>query len=155
VINPSSPYFRVVRNLDPARLKSVSSFSGPLLPSRFRVYAVTMPCRDRSGTFKIKFWTIASLRPSPLYRVPAQGCRSPINSLILLAKFCESRIFTPGQGRHNPGTTSTGTRLHAGLDRVYGEGTSAISRHMCRVCPHNRPAAGYFKRLFGQFRVIL
>jgi hypothetical protein len=86
-----------------------------------------MPYRDKSGLLMAKLRNIGRvqpLQPFHLCRVPARGCWPTVNPLILTAIFRDSRIFTPGQERHNRGTESTATRTHAPLDRVYGEGTS-------------------------------
>jgi len=110
-----------------------------------------MPCRDKSGSLLANFRKIGRLQPFRLCRVPAPGCQPVINSLILLTKSYESQIFTPGQGRHNRGSASTGSRLHAGLDRVYGGYMARTPRQCPGTCARFPPPTGPRPAIFGDF----
>jgi hypothetical protein len=126
-------------------LESLSFFISSLDASQSRVYAVSMPCRDKSESQPSNLRKMGLLQPSHPCRVPARKYWPTINLLILIAKFCENRIFTPGQDRHNPGTESAGTCQHATLDRVYGEATSARVRSF----PAQPVRARQFSAIFG------
>jgi hypothetical protein len=102
-----------------------------------------MPCRDRRETLKINLRITGRLNPSHPCRVPARICQPITNSLILLTKFCDNRIFTPGPGRHDLGTDSTKTRQHAGIGRVYGGDTSPWPGTCPRFSRPKRSAVGH------------
>jgi hypothetical protein len=119
------------------------------MPCRSWVYAVPMPCRERSETLKINLRIMSRLNPSHPYRVPARGCRLIINALILMTNICLSEILTSGPGRHDLGTDPTRTRQHAGPDRVYGEATAQWPGTCPAFSRPNQPASGHFPYFFA------
>jgi hypothetical protein len=80
-----------------------------------------MPCRDNSGSLLANLTKTGGFKPFHLYRVPARGWQPIVNLLILMTKFCGSRIFTPGQARDKrvtPRDRLDRNALARGLDRV-------------------------------------
>jgi hypothetical protein len=98
----SEPKIGLEMTYNNARLKSLSFFIALLDALQSRVYAVSMPCRDRSDSRLSNLRKMGRFQPSPPCRVPAQGCWVILKSLILMAKFCKSRIVNPGTGSAQP-----------------------------------------------------